>query len=217
MDTLAKTLQGQFVAFDGPDGSGKSTQINRFVERFRAQGVTVREVREPGGTSIGEQVRTILLDPENEGMTLPCEMLLYMASRAQLVEQEITPALARGELVIADRFVSATLAYQGTAGGIRVDWIQKVAEVAVAGCWPALTIILDVDDQTAAGRLNPLLDRMELKGKAFHAKVREGFLEQASTWPERYRVINATMSEDAVETAVLEAVENRFLHEISAK
>ncbi|MFT5205486.1 MAG: dTMP kinase [Phycisphaerales bacterium] len=217
MDTLAKTLQGQFVAFDGPDGSGKSTQINRFVERFRTQGVTVREVREPGGTSIGEQVRTILLDPENEGMTLPCEMLLYMASRAQLVEQEITPALARGELVIADRFVSATLAYQGTAGGIRVDWIQKVAEVAVAGCWPALTIILDVDDQTAAGRLNPLLDRMELKGKAFHAKVREGFLEQASTWPERYRVINATMSEDAVETAVLEAVENRFLHEISAK
>lgn len=217
MDTLAKTLQGQFVAFDGPDGSGKSTQINRFVERFRTQGVTVREVREPGGTSIGEQVRTILLDPENEGMTLPCEMLLYMASRAQLVEQEITPALARGELVIADRFVSATLAYQGTAGGIRVDWIQKVAEVAVAGCWPALTIILDVDDQTAAGRLNPLLDRMELKGKAFHAKVREGFLEQASTWPERYRVIDATMSEDAVETAVLEAVEHRFLHEISAK
>jgi dTMP kinase len=217
MDTLAKTLQGQFVAFDGPDGSGKSTQINRFVERFRTQGVTVREVREPGGTPIGEQVRTILLDPENEGMTLPCEMLLYMASRAQLVEQEITPALARGELVIADRFVSATLAYQGTAGGIRVDWIQKVAEVAVAGCWPALTIILDVDDQTAAGRLNPLLDRMELKGKAFHAKVREGFLEQASTWPERYRVIDATMSEDAVETAVLEAVEHRFLHEISAK
>ena len=217
MDTLAKTLQGQFVAFDGPDGSGKSTQINRFVERFRTQGVTVREVREPGGTPIGEQVRTILLDPENEGMTLPCEMLLYMASRAQLVEQEITPALARGELVIADRFVSATLAYQGTAGGIRVDWIQKVAEVAVAGCWPALTIILDVDDQTAAGRLNPLLDRMELKGKAFHAKVREGFLEQASKWPERYRVIDATMSEDAVETAVLEAVENRFLHEISAK
>ncbi|MDE1037231.1 MAG: dTMP kinase [Phycisphaerales bacterium] len=217
MDTLAKTLQGQFVAFDGPDVSGKSTQINRFVERFRTQGVTVREVREPGGTPIGEQVRTILLDPENEGMTLPCEMLLYMASRAQLVEQEITPALARGELVIADRFVSATLAYQGTAGGIRVDWIQKVAEVAVAGCWPALTIILDVDDQTAAGRLNPLLDRMELKGKAFHAKVREGFLEQASTWPERYRVIDATMSEDAVETAVLEAVEHRFLHEISAK
>lgn len=217
MDALAKSLKGQFIAFDGPDGSGKSTQIRRFVERFRAQGLTVHEVREPGGTAIGEQVRTILLDPINEGMTLPCEMLLYMASRAQLVEQEILPALARGELVIADRFVSATLAYQGTAGGIPVDWIQKVAEVAVAGCWPSLTLILDVDDHTAAGRLNPLLDRMELKGRAFHAKVREGFLEQAITWPERYCVIDATTSEDAVENAVLQAVENRFMHEIPAK
>tara|TARA_B100000959_G_C14944821_1_gene609388 strand:+ start:705 stop:1370 length:666 start_codon:yes stop_codon:yes gene_type:complete len=217
MDVLAQSLSGQFVAFDGPDGSGKSTQIRRFVEHFRAQGLVVREVREPGGTAIGEQVRTILLDPINEAMTLPCEMLLYMASRAQLVEQEIKPALKQGELVIADRFVSATLAYQGTAGGIPVEWIQQVAEVAVAGCWPSLTLILDVDDQTAAGRLNPLLDRMELKGRAFHAKVREGFLEQAQTWPERYCVIDAKESEDNVGKAVLEAVENRFLHENPAK
>jgi dTMP kinase len=144
-------------------------------------------------------------------MTLPSEMLLYMASRAQLVEQEIKPALLRGELVVADRFVSATLAYQGTAGGIPVEWIQQVAEVAVAGCWPSLTIILDVDDQTATGRLNPLLDRMELKGKEFHAKVRQGFLEQAEMWPDRYCVIDASMDENTVEDGVQNAIEKWFL------
>lgn len=213
MDTIAASLSGQFIVFDGPDGSGKSTQINRFVQRYREEGLVVTEVREPGGSSIGEQIRNILLDPANGEMTLPCEMLLYMASRAQLVEQEIRPAMKRGELVVADRFVSATLAYQGTAGSVPVEWIQQVAEVAVAGCWPSLTLILDVDDQTATGRLNPLLDRMELKGKEFHAKVREGFLAQAKTWPERYCVIDASGDENTVEADVQNAIEKWFLVE----
>ena len=179
--------------------------------------MVVKEVREPGGTSIGEQIREILLNPANEEMTPLSEMLLYMASRAQLVEQEIKPALGRGELVVADRFVSATLAYQGTAGGLPVEWIQQVAQVAVGGCWPSLTIILDVDDQTAAGRLNPLLDRMELKGKEFHAKVREGFLQQAKKWPERYCVIDGSKDENTVENAVLGAVESWFFGEKTEK
>ncbi len=217
MEGDAASLAGQFIAFDGPDGSGKTTQINRFVERFRKEGLVVKEVREPGGTSIGEQIREILLNPENEEMTPLSEMLLYMASRAQLVEQEIKPALQRGDLVVADRFVSATLAYQGTAGGLPVEWIQQVAEVAVAGCWPSLTIILDVDDQTAAGRLNPLLDRMELKGKKFHAKVREGFLQQAKMWPERYCIIDGSMDENTVENAVLGAVKTWFFGEKTEK
>ena len=210
MANMASSLAGQFIAFDGPDGSGKSTQIARFVERYLQEGLVVKEVREPGGTLIGEQIRGILLDPSNEEMTPLSEMLLYMASRAQLVEQEIKPALQRGELVVADRFVSATLAYQGTAGGLPVDWIQQVAEVAVAGCWPSLTLILDVGDQIAAGRLNPLLDRMELKGKGFHAKVREGFLEQAKMWPERYCVIDGSKDENTVENAVQDAIKKWF-------
>jgi dTMP kinase len=217
MEQNAASLAGQFIAFDGPDGSGKTTQINRFVQRYQDEGLTVQEVREPGGTSIGEQIREILLSPKNDEMTPLSEMLLYMASRAQLVEQEIKPALQRGELVVADRFVSATLAYQGTAGGIPVEWIQQVAEVAVAGCWPSLTIILDVDDETATGRLNPLLDRMELKGKEFHAKVRDGFLQQAQMWPERYCVIDGSMDENTVEKAVLGAVETWFFGEKTEK
>jgi len=210
MSEIASSLAGKFIVFDGPDGSGKSTQMRRFMQWCRVQGLVVKEVREPGGTSIGEQIRQVLLDPKNDVMTIQCEMLLYMASRAQLVEQEIVPSLERGELVVADRFVSATLAYQGSAGGLPTKWIQQVAEVAVSGHWPDLTLILDVDDQTAAGRLNPLLDRMELKGRAFHSKVREGFLEQARSMPERYIVIDSTKDEDSIEIAVKNAIKTRF-------
>lgn len=210
MNEIASALAGKFIVFDGPDGSGKSTQMRRFMQWCRNQGVTVKEVREPGGTPIGEQIRQVLLDPSNERMTIQCEMLLYMASRAQLVEQEIVPALNRGELVVADRFVSATLAYQGAAGGLPAEWIQQVAEVAVSGHWPDLTLILDIDDETAAGRLNPLLDRMELKGKSFHTKVREGFLEQAVAMPTRYCVIDSTECEVSVENAVQSAIRMWF-------
>ncbi len=213
MNEIASALAGKFIVFDGPDGSGKSTQMRRFMQWCRNQGVTVKEVREPGGTPIGEQIRQVLLDPSNECMTIQCEMLLYMASRAQLVEQEIVPALNRGELVVADRFVSATLAYQGAAGGLPTEWIQQVAEVAVSGHWPDLTLILDVDDKTAAGRLNPLLDRMELKGKSFHTKVREGFLEQVVAMPTRYCVIDSTECEDSVENAVQSAIRMWFCKE----
>lgn len=214
MDEIASLLAGRFIAFDGPDGSGKSTQLSRLVQWCASNNIIVTEVREPGGTLIGEQVRKILLDPKNEGMTLPCEMLLYMASRAQLVQQEIVPAMKRGELVVADRFVSATLAYQGVAGGLPVAWIQQVAEVAIAGCFPDLTLILDVDEQTASGRLNQDLDRMEQKGSEFHNKVREGFLEQARNHPDRYCVIDATKDEQAVEREIQEAVKKWFISEI---
>jgi dTMP kinase len=210
MNEMASALAGKFIVFDGPDGSGKSTQIQRFMHWCREGGVVIKEVREPGGTSIGEQIRQVLLDTENECMTIQCEMLLYMASRAQLVEQEIVPALKRGELVVADRFVSATLAYQGAAGGLPLEWIQQVAEVAVSGHWPDLTLILDVDVATAAVRLNPLLDRMELKGKTFRSKVREGFLNQARDMPERYCVIDSKQSEDTVEIAVQKAIRESF-------
>jgi dTMP kinase len=191
-------LRGRFVVFDGPDGSGKSTQFRRFAAFVQAGGVEVCEVREPGGTAIGEQVRAILLDPANHEMDVRCEMLLYMASRAQLVTQRIAPALAQRRLVLADRFISSTLAYQGTAGGLPVGDIRQVARIAVGQYWPDLVVVFDVDERTAAARLNPLLDRMEQKGVEYHRRVRQGYLDQARADPPRHLVIDATVDADAV-------------------
>ena len=199
-------LSGRFIVFDGPDGSGKSTQFRRFASLAREAGVRVAEVREPGGTHVGERIREILLDPIHEEMTLRCEMMLYMASRAQLVEESIRPALARGELVMADRYVSSTLAYQGAAGGLPIDEIMSVAGAACARAWPDLVVVFDVDEATAAGRLNPLLDRMEQKGAAFHRKVREGYLAQARDDPKGYAMVDARKEEDRVFEATVATI-----------
>lgn len=203
-------LGGRFLVFDGPDGSGKSTQFKRFAALAREAGVVVCEVREPGGTRIGERIRDVLLDPLHQEMSLRCEMMLYMASRAQLVEERIRPALARGELVLADRYISSTLAYQGAAGELPIDEITAVARAACRDAWPDLVVIFDVDTETASSRLNPLLDRMEQKGHAFHRKVREGYLDQARRDPDRHAVIDASKDPDAVNAMLLEALRRKF-------
>lgn len=193
-----RSLSGRFLVFDGPDGSGKSTQIRRFTAAARGAGVTVREVREPGGTAVGERIREILLDPIHDEMVVRCEVMLYMASRAQLVQQVVRPALRAGELVVADRFISSTLAYQGTAGGVPVEEILAVGRCALGDVRPDLVVIFDVDEGTAARRLNPLLDRMEAKGAAFHARVRRGYLAQAESDPAGHVVIDASQAEEGV-------------------
>ena len=211
--------RGRFIVFDGPDGSGKSTQFRRLVDLARSQGVPVCEVREPGGTHIGEEIRRVLLDPAvKEEVDLRCEMLLFMASRAQLLAQKIRPALARRELVLADRFISSTLAYQGAAGGLPVADILRVGQVALGETWPDLVVVFDVDEHTAASRINPLLrdrefgsdrDRMEAKGAAYHRKVRQGYLDQAATDPGRYLVLDATREPDAVFSELLTGLSTR--------
>ena len=203
---LQAGLAGRFVVFDGPDGSGKSTQFRRFADAARAAGVEVVEVREPGGTPIGEKVRAILLDPANAEMTVRTEMLLYMASRAQLFAQRIEPALRAGALVLADRFVSSTLAYQGAAGGMDEDDIVAVGRVATGNHVPDLTVIFDVSTDVALSRLSPLLDRMEGKGREFHMKVRAGYLAQARRWPDRYAVVDSSVAPDAVTAALCTVV-----------
>ncbi|MBL0920874.1 MAG: dTMP kinase [Phycisphaerales bacterium] len=200
-------LRGRFLVFDGPDGSGKSTALKRFGALARAAGLTVTEARDPGGTPVGERIREILLDPIHAEMTVRTEMLLYMASRAQLVDEMIRPALARGELVLGDRFVSSTLAYQGAAGGMPEADILHAAEVACAGTWPDLTVILDVDEAAAARRLGMLLDRMEAKGAAFHRKVRAGYLAQTRRWPERHLVVDASKDVEGVWSDLIGGVE----------
>ena len=195
----------------GPDGSGKTTQFRAFVSRAMRVGLPVCEVREPGGTAVSERIRELLLDPSLPEMSVRCELMMYMASRAQLVAERIAPALANRQLVVADRYVSSTLAYQGTAGGITEDEILSVAAAACGRHWPpTLTVIFDVDQETAAHRLNPLLDRMEQKGAAFHRRVREGYLQQARRWPDRYVVIDASRDQQAVTREMLEKVRAWF-------
>jgi dTMP kinase len=221
-----RSLAGRFLVFDGPDGSGKSTQIARFAAHCRAHGVDVVEVREPGGTSIGEQIRRVLLDPANTEMSLRCEMMLYMASRSQLIEETIRPALTAGKFVLADRFISSTLAYQGTAGGMTREEILSVGRVAVGDLWPDLTVIFDVDEATAASRLRgggtaatksraPATagslfdDRMEQKDADFHRRVRQGYLDQAKTMPDKYLVIDARGEADAVFQSLADGLRHR--------
>lgn len=203
-------LAGRFVVFEGPDGSGKTTQFRRLLGECERAGVPVCEVREPGGTGVGEQIRRVLLDHAHRDMVVRCEMLLYMASRAQLVEQRIRPALARGALVLADRFVPSTLAYQGAAGGMDKSEILAVARVATGGLEPSLVVVFDVDEATAARRLSPLLDRMEAKGRDFHRRVREGYLAQVRADPARHLLIDATRSEQEVWEALVSGLRSRF-------
>lgn len=202
-------LRGRFLVFDGPDGSGKTTQFHRFSHWAQERGLTVCEVREPGGTYIGEQVRRLLLDPGNrEEIDLRAEMLLFMASRAQLIAQRIRPALGEGCLVLADRFISSTLAYQGAAGGLPIDDIFAVGRVALGDTWPDLTVVFDVDEATATSRLSPLLDRMEQKGASYHQQVRRGYLDQIAADPERYALVDARLEPDAVFDALLATLES---------
>lgn len=205
----ARKLAGRFIVFDGPDGSGKSTQFRRFASMIQEAGVSLCEVRDPGGTPTGERIREILLDRSLTGMTVRCETLLYMASRAELVEQRVIPALAKGQLVLADRFVSSTLAYQGAAGGVPASEIAAVAKMATRGLMPHLIVIFDLDERAAAKRLSPLLDRMEAKGAAFHRAVRKGYLDQAEADPGRYIVIDASRNEEEVWAELSGAVRER--------
>jgi dTMP kinase len=203
-------LRGRFIVFEGPDGSGKTTQFRRFVGAARQVGVPVCEVREPGGTGVGERIRAILLDHAHKDMTPRCEMMLYMASRAQLVEQRILPALSAGELVAADRFLASTLAYQGAGGGLPERDILDVARAALLGCTPDVTLIFDVDEDTAAARLNPLLDRVEAKGREFHRKVRQGYLDLARADPVHFRLIDASRSVEEVWGSLVSFLRQRF-------
>ncbi len=214
MSDLAKKLAGRFIVLDGPDGSGKSTQIALLADWLAARSADVITACDPGGTEIGERIRKILLDGRHGEMSVACEMMLYMASRAQLVAEVIRPALSAGACVLCDRYVSATIAYQG-AGGADVDAIKAVAEVAVGGTWPNLTVILDLPAEAGLERIRrnngdtpATLDRMESKELAFHQKVREIFLDQARADPARYAVVDAAKSSNDVQEKIRDIVAN---------
>ena len=202
---MTSEFAGKFIVLDGPDGCGKSTQARGLTEWLREQGAVTAGFRDPGTTIIGEKIRDILLSPAHEAMTTPTEVLLYMAARAQLWAEEMAPALAEGKCILLDRWLSSTCAYQGHAGGFGMDEVVAIATDSLERVWPDLTIVLDVDLKTAAGRLNRELDRMEQKGDSYHAKVREGFLALAQGRDD-FVVIDATQPAEEVGLEVIEAV-----------
>ncbi|MBU4205198.1 MAG: dTMP kinase [Candidatus Omnitrophica bacterium] len=183
--------QGLFITFEGPEGSGKSTHSKLLCEFLRRKSVRVLHTREPGGTVISEKIRKILLDPENKRMDVITEMLLYMAARSQIVKQKILPALKQGKVVVCDRFLDATLAYQGYAGGLDIKLIEDIGRLATGGLAPDLTFLLDIDSEQGLARAGNVKDRMERKSLTFHRSVRKGYLRIAKKEPARVKVMSA--------------------------
>ncbi|HMO25537.1 MAG TPA: dTMP kinase [Tepidisphaeraceae bacterium] len=217
-------LRGKFIVFDGGEGCGKSTQISLLSTAAREAGVETVAVRDPGHTRIGEMIRAILLNPDHIEMNMRCEMLLYMSARAQMLAEVIRPALDAGKLVLSDRFVSSTLAYQIGGDGLTAQDIRAVAEIAIGGRWPDLTIILDMPAHRSIERVRAkfehkqttlfgvetkvVKDRIEMRPMEYHERVRQAFLQQATDDPTRYRVIDADRTIETVHADVLAAVQS---------
>jgi len=182
---------GLFLVLDGIEGCGKSTQAKLLQQRLAGLGRDVLPVRDPGTTRIGEQVRAILLSLDHVEMGMRCEMLLYMAARAQMMTEVIRPALAAGKIVVCDRFVSSTLAYQLCGDGLTADGIRTVADIAIQGRWPDLTILMDLPVEQGLGRVKRAKDRIEQRPAAYHEQVRRNYLSQEQADPGRYRIIDA--------------------------
>ena len=203
-------IVGKFIVLDGPDGCGKSTQTKMLCLWLESKKTPTIRFRDPGDTLIGEKIRQILLTPEHDAMGVRSELLLYMAARAQLWEEKIQPALKSKKCVILDRWISSTCAYQGHAGRFGVENVIALAEQSLERVWPDLTIILDVDLQTAAKRMDRALDRMEQKGDAYREKVRKGFL-QLPNYNNSIVIIDSATDIETVHEKIVEAVTNRFL------
>ena len=197
---------GQFIVFDGGEGCGKSTQARLLGAALERDGRRVLAVRDPGTTVIGELVRNILLNPDHDEMGMRCEMLLYMAARAQMMRETVLPALAEGVTVISDRFVSSTLAYQLGGDGLTAADIRGVAEIAIGGRWPDRTVILDMPAEASIARVTRAKDRIEQRPIEYHRRVRENYLAQAAAMPDRYAVVRADRTVEAVHADVLAAV-----------
>jgi dTMP kinase len=181
-----------FFSFDGIDGVGKSTQVRLFCDRLRERGYSVVECRDPGSTPLGERIRDLLLTSDTgTRIDLRSEMLLYMAARAQLVEEVIRPALETGKTVVSDRYLLANVVYQAYAGGLDIQAVRAVGEIATAGIMPDCVFLLDMAPGEADRRLNRPLDRMESQGGEYRKRLRDGFLAESATSQNSIHVIDA--------------------------
>jgi dTMP kinase len=211
-----------FIKFEGPDGSGKTTQVQQTALKLRERGHDVLLTREPGGTDIGNQIREVLHNLENSEMHPRAELLLYNASRAQLVEEAIRPHLATGGLVICDRFYDSTLAYQGYGHGLDLNTLRTIITFATGGLRPDLTIYLDISPEDGLQRRLSAVaqgeewNRLDDMAMAFHRRVREGYHALIAAEPERWVCINGAQAVEKVQEAILAALEGRLKRETSS-
>lgn len=199
--------KGLFITFEGTDGSGKSTQQKMAAEYFDNKGYEIILTRDPGGTPLGQKIREILL--HHDGKIAPyCELFLYLADRAQHINEKIIPALNEGKVVLCDRYVDSTLAYQGYARGLSTEEILMLNNIVAQSLMPDLTFVFDVSTDVADKRVGETKDRMESEAKDFHQKVREGFMDLAKKYPERIKVIDANQTIDKVHSDVIKILNN---------
>ena len=194
-----------FLAFEGADGAGKSTQVKLLAEHFERQGREVVICREPGGTELGEKLRGILLDPGSGDMGPEAEVLLFMAARAQLCSRVIRPALEAGKVVISDRFLWSSVVYQGIVGGLGIEEVLSIGRVATGGLLPELTFLIDLDPAVSHSSLDEG-DRMERRGLDFQREVREGFAGLAADFPDNFALIDGSGSVEQVHEQVIKAL-----------
>ncbi|HET8546892.1 MAG TPA: dTMP kinase [Bryobacteraceae bacterium] len=199
---------GLFITFEGGDGAGKSTQMRLLAQRLRATGREVVETVEPGGTEIGNQIRRVLLDRRNRGMSAMTEMLLYFAARAQNLEEVIIPALERDAVVLSDRYTDSTLAYQSGGRSLGDDLVLGLHEIACRGMWPDLTICIDVDSSVGLARRHAAgeVNRLDEEAAEFHSRVREAYLDLARQDPERVKVVDGAAEPEIVSEQVWSVV-----------
>jgi dTMP kinase len=208
-DRIGERANGYFVVFEGGEGAGKSTQLTAFVEWLQARGAEVVTTREPGGTIIGRRIRDVLLDPKSTGLDPHAEALLYAADRAQHVKDVIRPALGEGKIVVSDRFVDSSLAYQGVARNLGVEEVLSISDWATGGLMPDVVFYLRVDPRTGMERSDGEPDRIESEPDDFHAKVASAYSQLARRWPGRFIVIDASRPAAEVHAEIIKAFSKR--------
>lgn len=201
-------MSGLFISFEGIDGCGKSTQADLLRSYLESKGEQVELLREPGGTALSEQIREILLNPNNDKMDPSTESILLSASRAQLTREIIIPALERGNIVICDRYADSTLAYQGYGRGINLEWLEKLNAFATAGLKPDITLLVDLPVDEALNRMqSKSFDRIEMEGIEFLDKVRSGYLELTDRFSKRYFMIDGMETIEEMSKKIINKIE----------
>jgi dTMP kinase len=204
-----KARRGKFITFEGPEGSGKSTQMGLLLRHLKRCGIPFQITREPGGTQVGEAVRKVLLTRKISSVHPLTELYLYMAARAQLVRDVIGPALLQGKWVLSDRFLDSSIAYQGYGHGVPIAEIRRLGELVTEGIQPDLTILLDLDSRMGLGRVQKRgskKDRIESKSTSFHARVRKGYLKLARKEPKRFCVVRAALERHEIHRRIQKEV-----------